>query len=142
MMLLRATGSQCTVTLVASILDTRNLTGAAVGPGRHQEEVAIHYVVADCQVSSRDGLYLPVNGYKKGLCVSAGRNCVVILTVFSRVAYDDRRLWAHPKVIDSLDLYLIWCEGVCVVDVVFTPPSGSVLPLLLGLHPFPPHQVL
>lgn len=64
------------------------------------------------------------------------------LTVFPRVTDDNRRLWAHPEVVYGLHFELVWREGVCIVDVVPQPLGGGVLPLLPGVSPFPPHQVL
>lgn len=65
-----------------------------------------------------------------------------LLTVFPRVTNDNRRLWTQPKVVDSLDFDLIRSEGICIVDVVLQPFSGCILPLLSGIFPFPPHQIL
>lgn len=64
---------------------------------------------------------------------------MLILTVLSRVTDDNWRLWTESKVVDSLDFYLIRSEGICIVDVVFQPFSGRVLPLLSGISPPPPH---
>ena len=67
---------------------------------------------------------------------------ILVLTVFPRVTDYNRRLWAQPEVVDSLDLYLIRSEGICIVDVVFQPFSGGILPLLSGISPSPPYQIL
>ena len=66
---------------------------------------------------------------------------LLVLTVFSWVANDNRRLWAKAKVVESLDLNLIWGEGVCVVYIVSQPLCCGILPLLSGVSPSPPNQI-
>ncbi len=66
----------------------------------------------------------------------------MIFTVFPRVTNDNRRLWSQPKVVNSLNFDLIRSESVCIIDVVFQPFGGCILPLLSGISPSPPHQVL
>lgn len=67
---------------------------------------------------------------------------ILILTVFPRVSNDNRRFWTQPKVIDGLNFELVRSESICIIDVVFKPFSGCVLPLFSGVLPSPPHQIL
>lgn len=46
------------------------------------------------------------------------RPCLGLLTVFSRETSNNRRFWAQPEVIYSLDFELIRSEGICIIDVV------------------------
>lgn len=41
-----------------------------------------------------------------------------LLTVFSRETSNNRRFWAQPKVIYSLNFELIRSEGIRIIDVV------------------------
>lgn len=67
---------------------------------------------------------------------------MLVLTVFPRVTSDNRRLWTQAEVVDSLHFDLVRSEGICIVDVVPHPFSGGILPLLSGISPSPPHEIL
>lgn len=65
-----------------------------------------------------------------------------LLTVFPGETNNNRRFWSQPKFIHSLNFEQVWSEGVGIIDVVLGPFGGCVLPLLSGVSPFPPHQIL
>lgn len=137
----RSTGFQWMITLVLSTFDTRRSVGASVG----SEHIQVDTICVNSQQYFQNKFSVWFSLFlitRVALINEKLLRSQDLLTVFSRVSDDQVRLWSCSKLIPGLDFDLIRHIDFCIVDHMFGPHCGHVIPLLFNVFSSPPHSVV